>query len=221
MRQTVGGSGSKFGSLAGFERLRRSRNVRSPPKRDGPRRARSSRLNRARRSESSFETAPRIKSGDRGPGRARRSWGESLRPSRRRLGRSLPEQALERGRDGSAQHGDASVAVRRRPVELDDAPFAGKGLVAAPGILRPLEGDQRPPPSGGASVMTSSRLSADLKSLSRPPSRSHSGFMSIGRVRMFDSMSVWMGPFFARHWPRTVIVCSRPARSTPNLASTA
>src|SRR5271166_3232255 len=56
----------------------------------------------------------------------------------------LAEQALERGRDLVAQHGDAAVAFRRDPVELDHAALARERLVAVPGIVGALEGQKRP-----------------------------------------------------------------------------
>jgi hypothetical protein len=42
-----------------------------------------------------------------------------------------------------SQHGNLAIALRRKPIELDDAPFANEGFMAVPRIVTPLERQQR------------------------------------------------------------------------------
>src|ERR1700722_674212 len=54
------------------------------------------------------------------------------------------EQAFQGRRDVVAQHRHPAIAFGGDPIELDDPAFAGKGLVPVPGIVSPLERQERP-----------------------------------------------------------------------------
>ena len=41
------------------------------------------------------------------------------------------------------KHGDLAIALRRKPIELDDAAFANEGLMAMPRIVTALKSQQR------------------------------------------------------------------------------
>src|SRR5277367_6971134 len=63
-----------------------------------------------------------------------------------RSGRARPhrgEQALQRCRNVVAQHRHPAIAFGSDPVELDDPALASERLVAVPGIVGPLEREQR------------------------------------------------------------------------------